>query len=38
MMLTIWRAGDAFEVAVVFPNEIPVDVAPDGAPQESPPA
>ncbi|HUZ69123.1 MAG TPA: PDZ domain-containing protein [Candidatus Saccharimonadales bacterium] len=43
MMLTIWRAADAFEVAVAFPNEIPGEVAPDGAgpdgaAQEAPPA
>ena len=31
MMLTIWRSGESFEVAVAFPNELPVEIAADGA-------
>ena len=37
MMLTIWRSGESFEVAVAFPNEIPVEVATDGAAESEPP-
>jgi hypothetical protein len=36
MMLTIWRTGDSFEVPVAFPNEIPAEVAADGAAQDEP--
>jgi membrane-associated protease RseP (regulator of RpoE activity) len=32
MMLTIWREGGAFEVAVVFPAETPAEVAAENAP------
>jgi membrane-associated protease RseP (regulator of RpoE activity) len=38
MMLTIWRSGASFEVAVAFPSEMPVEAAADSAGMDEPPA